>query len=219
MQPTLVILEAPADYEIEDDGVKQLPQFPLSSLRFHKRQGLPAFLAQTESSYGLSLLQRICAEISTAKLSKLVVPIAMVPALDAGVNGTHGDHQLLSSRPQRLSSGGIHKVPAFASSNGAEASDRSAIMNPRQVLQCLEAGAVDVLGSPLRRDRLSGLVTHGYRAQKEAFKDRAALLATTRLRKRSWVGFDDKKPFAYLREEMYEGQSTLDFRPLANYGC
>ena len=70
------------------------------------------------------------------------------------------------------------------------------------MLKYLEAGAVDVLNSPLMKDGVYGLVVHVHRAHKESVKDQAAFLATMRLRKRSWVGIDKEVPYTYLREAM-----------------
>jgi hypothetical protein len=46
---------------------------------------------------------------------------------------------------------------------------------------------------------------HAYRAHKDASKEQRALLEIKRGRKRSWVGVDDQKPYAYLREAMVSG--------------
>lgn len=71
------------------------------------------------------------------------------------------------------------------------------------MLRCLQFGATEVLSSPLTEDRVANLAVHAYHAKEAAQKERSTLLATKKIRKRSWVGFDDKKPYAYLREQMY----------------
>lgn len=72
-------------------------------------------------------------------------------------------------------------------------------------MRYLDIGAVDVLTSPLLPDRLPSLAIHAYRAHKDASKEQRAILEMKRGRKRSWVGVDDSKPYAYLREAMVSG--------------
>ena len=72
-------------------------------------------------------------------------------------------------------------------------------------MRYLDNGAVDVLTSPLLHERLPSLAIHAYRAHKDASKEQRALLEMKRGRKRSWVGIDDQKPYAYLREAMVSG--------------
>jgi hypothetical protein len=72
----------------------------------------------------------------------------------------------------------------------------------------LNAGAVDVLSSPLSKDRMHGLAIHAYRLQKEAAREEASFLTNKRNRKLSWVGVDDGKPYAYLREAMVSNLMT-----------
>lgn len=200
-QPTLVILETPPmELVNEDDRTRELRQPSPQSLYVRKRHILPETSTESENYYGLALLQQISAEISTTKLSKLVVPIAMISTSDK-VTNTH--RQSLTSRSQQLSSG-LHRITGSTSSSHRESGTTGASsLDPQQMLPYLDAGAVDVFTSPLQRNHVYGLVTHGYRGHREACKDRAALLSTTHLRKRSWVGFDDARPYAYLREDMY----------------
>jgi 3',5'-cyclic-nucleotide phosphodiesterase len=72
-------------------------------------------------------------------------------------------------------------------------------------MKYLDVGAVDVLTSPLLEERLPSIAIHAYRAHKESLKDQNAFLEVKRGRKRSWVGLDDQKPYAYLREAMVSG--------------
>ncbi|PGH19210.1 hypothetical protein AJ80_04181 [Polytolypa hystricis UAMH7299] len=72
----------------------------------------------------------------------------------------------------------------------------------KQISMCLDAGAVDVLVSPLDASRVNGLCVHAYRTQKAALRDQSRFLATRKMRKQSWVGADDQQPFSYLREAM-----------------
>ena len=166
----------------------------------YERQVHSTHSAGSEGRYSLLLLQRIHAEISISKLSKLVVPIAMVSQPKTS-SGSAYDTQ--SIRPQHLSLGNVYRSNSSVHSGHSDLSNSYRSVDPRKMRRCLDAGAVDVLMSPLQSDRVYGLSVHGYRAHKEADDERTASLATNRIRKRSWVGFDDKKPYAYLREDMW----------------
>ena len=186
IQPVLVFLGTPAD-----DG----------------REGPLSETSKGSSSsdfadfYGLSLLQQISVEISTSSLSKLVVPVAMI--YDKGSEHPTS-HIFTSNRPSRPSSGGF-PVLGSASSSPRRAVRTSALSEHPQVLRCVDTGAVDVLTSPLQEERLRGLTVHAYRAHKEALNERTRFLAQKKVRKRSWLGNNDNKPYAYLREAMVSG--------------
>ncbi len=72
----------------------------------------------------------------------------------------------------------------------------------------LDGGAVDVLSSPLSKDRVRGLLIHGYRLQREFAREETSFMTNKRNRKLSWVGVDDAKPYAYLREAMVSNLMT-----------
>ena len=61
---------------------------------------------------------------------------------------------------------------------------------------------MDVLTSPISRDSAQGLAVHAYRVFKEVSREETAFQAGRRSRKLSWVGVEDTKPYAYLREAM-----------------
>lgn len=69
----------------------------------------------------------------------------------------------------------------------------------------LDAGAVDVLSAPLTTDRMQGLAVHAYRRFKEASREDSSFVLAKRNRKLSWVGIDEERPYAYLREVMVSG--------------
>lgn len=179
IQPVLVLLGTPIESEVKAPPTKLLQNF-----------------ASTDFSdcYGLSLLQHIAAEVSNSSLSKLVVPVAMIYNAEA----EHSDSNAYPSKqPSRPSSGGL---PAFASKRPSPG--RSALSDAPQTLKCVDVGAMDVLASPLHEDRIRGLTVHAYRAHKDALKERARFLAQKKSRKASWLGNNDNKPYAYLRESM-----------------
>lgn len=200
--PTLVILEASPEIENDNGTCTNFLRPSSNSLHINKRKEPRLSSPESGELYGMALLQQICAEISTSKLSKLVIPIVMIPTIHNNIHNAKGDRRSVSTRPYHMSSaGGLNRIST--ASNHRETNTSSAMVTPQQVMHCMDAGALDVLLSPLQPNRLDSLVTLGYRAHKEASRDRAALIAKARLRKRSWVGFEDKRPYAYLREEMY----------------
>jgi 3',5'-cyclic-nucleotide phosphodiesterase len=82
--------------------------------------------------------------------------------------------------------------------------DQSAFIDSHTMLNCLEAGALDVVQSPLDKAGILGLTVHAYRIYKAAKKEQAGFLAQARgRRKQSWVGVEEEeKPYAYMREAM-----------------
>ena len=149
--------------------------------------------------YGLALVQQISTEICNSILSKLVVPVAMIYGTEPEAAAGHLHQHNRTSRP---SSGGF---PIFGSkaSSPRRAHAKSVAADPHWTLRCIDNGAIDVLTSPLQHDRLRSLTVHAYRAHKEASRERAKFLEQMKLRKRSWLGNNNDKPYAYLREAMY----------------
>lgn len=136
-----------------------------------------------ERFYGLSLLQWISSDIQQHNLSKLFVPIAVVAIPELGSSA---------------------QKPVRAAAN-PKAATVSMPLDQERTVKYLDVGAIDVLTSPLQAERLPSLAIHAYRAHKETSKEHRALLELKRGRKRSWVGLDDQKPYAYLREAMVSG--------------
>ena len=186
IQPVLVMLGTPAD-DVEEGRSGEISKQASSS--------------DLAGCYGLALLRHISAEISTSSLSKLVVPVAMI----YNKGSEHPTSRIsTSNRPSRPSSGGF---PVFGptSSSPKKAAGKSALSENQRMLKCVDTGAIDALTSPLQEERLRGLTVHAYRAHKEALNERAKFLAQKRVRKRSWLGNNDNKPYAYLREAMVSG--------------
>ena len=183
IQPVLVVLGIPADGEID----AQPDEHP------NKSSTNPSDI------YGLTLVQHISTEVCNSSLSKLVVPVAMIYNTEPESTASHAHHNNRISRP---SSGGF---PVFGSKSSSlrRAHGKIPSADPNRMLRYVDIGAVDVLTSPLQEDRLRGLTVHAYRAHKEASRERAKFLEQRRLRKRSWLGNSNDKPYAYLREAMY----------------
>ena len=145
----------------------------------------------SDDFYGIVLLKHIGLEISNSNLSKLTVPIAVVhearnrPAARTPTESRFRSTEALSQR-----------IPP-------ESTTFANLVDPARMIKFLEAGAIDVVQSPFSRERLEGLAVHGYRGYVEGLKEQPAFLELKRMRKRSWVGVDEEKPYAYLRESMY----------------
>lgn len=141
--------------------------------------------SEPDDIYAMHLLTHISSEISSHNFSKLVVPVVML-------SGVNQEEPPSSSGP--LPSPGLHMSFPLG--------------DTVRLTRYLDAGAVDVLTSPMSRDRMLGLAVHAYRLQKEFNREEASFLATKRNRKLSWVGVDDAKPYAYLREAMVSNLMT-----------
>lgn len=149
------------------------------------------FSSESDESYGLPLLSRISTDIQVQEGPGVIIPVALlrsqVPASGAG----HGRGPSASSAYYQASE-----------SASTESDEKAITIDPKKMLRCLDAGALDVLPSPLDTVRVMGLTVHAYRVFKNATKEQSRFLTTRRHRKQSWVGVDDHKPYAYLRESM-----------------
>lgn len=154
------------------------------------------FSSEADESYGLQLLSRITSDLQVDEGIKLVIPVALV-------------------RVKRKSSNATPITSARNSYSGKDTSmlsvfdDKPSPIDPKMMLQCLDAGALDVVPSPLNNEKIMGLTVHAYRIYKTAKKDQTAFLASASKfigaagrRKQSWVGVEEEKPYAYLREAM-----------------
>jgi 3',5'-cyclic-nucleotide phosphodiesterase len=198
-KPTLVILHVYTDLDIQAQP-KRREQLSRSSASPIANRDLTAS-PDLEDLYSIQLLQHISNEIAYSNYSKLILPVAMASNLE-GILAS--DRPTPGGRPTRPASNSFNPLGPD-STNAAldsEVYTRSAPVAPKRMMKCLNAGAVDVITSPLDKARISGLIAHVYRAHKESLKDQAAFLATMRQRKRSWVGMENDVPYAYLRESM-----------------
>ncbi|KAF2856590.1 HD-domain/PDEase-like protein [Plenodomus tracheiphilus IPT5] len=177
--PTFVIIDIPYD---EEQRAKRLSREPRTPSPTSSRI-IRIDTTEPDDIYAMHLLTHISSEITSRNFSKLVVPVVMLTGLS-----------------QDASSGGSLPSPGLPSS--------SVLTDSMRLSRYLDAGAVDVLSSPLSKDRMHSLVIHGYRLQKEFAREEASFLTTKRNRKLSWVGVDDTKPYAYLREAMVSNLMT-----------
>ena len=178
IQPVLVMLGTPAEDAIEARPFETPSQ-------------------NSTGNYGLALVQQISTRIYESTLSKLVVPLAMIYGTEPELAT---DHQVYNNHTSSTSSGGF---PRF----GTKSSSAVRMINGRDsawtqwAKKCLDNGAVDVLISPLQDDRLRNTTVLAYRAHKEASRE-LAKFHEQRSRKRSWLGANSDKKYAYLREAM-----------------
>lgn len=133
------------------------------------------FSAHSDEAPGLSLLSGVSNDIQVQEGPNLVVPVAI--------------------------------LRVAGSDEGAEPANEPQPKNPvtlehKQIARCLDAGAIDILLTPLDPARIQGLVVHAYRTRRTAQKEMSRFLAHKKTRKLSWVGVHDEQPYAYLREAM-----------------
>ncbi len=178
IQPVLVMLGTPPEGEVEVRPSEVLSQ-------------------RSTGNYGLALVQQISTRIYESSLSKLVVPLAMI--YDTEPQPATG-HPVHNNRTPPTSSGG---PPGFGtkSSSPLRIIGKKDAARTQWTKKCLDNGAMDVLVSPLQDDRLRNTTVLAYRAHKEASME-LAKFHEQRLRKRSWLGANSDKKYAYLREAM-----------------
>ncbi|ODA82845.2 hypothetical protein RJ55_01354 [Drechmeria coniospora] len=181
--PTLILLDTPPD-EPEQELASHTRSYDRpDSLCLPDTVALPRVGVEL---YGLALLQAVIAEARMRNMSKLIVPVPIVGYSDPAV-----DMPL-----ERMTDGAVD----------AQAADADADAGLRQLIKsCLDLGATDVLISPLNSRSVTTLEICAYRAHRDAAKDHQALMEMSKSRKRSWVGVNEQKPFAYLREAMVSG--------------
>ena len=153
------------------------------------------FSTEENEAYGVHLLSQISSDLQVDEDNKLVIPVAIVKPWRR------------NSDSQKLELPGttaVSRSPYGSETAAAKVVDTSDAIDPQMMLQCLEAGALDVVKSPLDKAGIMGLTVHAYRRHKVAKKEQAAFMATARRnRKSSWVGVEDnEQPYAYLREAM-----------------
>ncbi|KAF3484184.1 Phosphodiesterase [Arthroderma uncinatum] len=150
-----------------------------------------AFSSESEELFGLHLLSRFSADIQARETPHAIIPVAILRNVQP--QSSTSTHTLRSGR---------HVESSQSTKSSSKRPD------DRQIYRCLDAGAVDVLVSPIGQTRVHGLLTHAYRIRKAALKENSRFLAMSgqKMRKYSWVGVsttgDDERPYAYLREAM-----------------
>ncbi|RFU23611.1 hypothetical protein B7463_g12727, partial [Scytalidium lignicola] len=186
--PTIVLIEMASDEQKQTPISRMRTPSPTSSRRKSQQE------LKIEELYGLALLEWITSEIQFQSLSKLIIPVALIDASEQSPDKS------TSKQPYN---------PLLVNYNLFGETPRPAKLfmplDQERAIKYMDAGAIDVLTSPLVHARLSSLVIHAYRAYKDATKNQRQLLEIKKRRKRSWVGVDEQQPYAYLREAMVSG--------------
>jgi hypothetical protein len=172
--PTVLLIDVPYDEEQRRKRVSREPRTP-SPTSFRTRPKTNESF-EFADIYGVPFLTHISAEIQARNLSRMIVPVVVL-------SGFEREWASLS-----LPSPSVHGSQVLSDSF--------------RLTRYLDNGAVDVLTSPISRDSVQGLAVHAYRIYKEVSSSEAAFMAQKRNRKLSWVGVDESKPYAYLREAM-----------------
>ncbi|KAL8737794.1 MAG: hypothetical protein Q9181_001328 [Wetmoreana brouardii] len=180
LEPTLIIVDAAMALEVQlsDSQSSYHNHRPYSKVQSSTSQPVPTTISKAESNQESNLLKTITSRIARSELSNLVIPVAFTQSPEV-ITRTHSRR---SGSDQRIVS--------------------------QEMLRCIDDGAADVYFSPLALDCIRSISFHAYRARKANAKKRASLQEAKKSRKRSWVGIDDRKPYAYLREEMVSGLMT-----------
>lgn len=141
------------------------------------------------------MLSRIASDLQVEEGVQLIIPVAIVQPK----RRDSYDHALLQAETNY-----VLRAPYGPETEASKVdADQSDIIDPQMMLQCLDAGALDVVRSPLDKAGIMGLTVHAYRIYKKAKNEQKGFMATTRRRrKQSWVGVEEEKPYAYLREAM-----------------
>ncbi|KAF2192788.1 HD-domain/PDEase-like protein [Zopfia rhizophila CBS 207.26] len=170
--PTIVLIDIPYDEEQRLKRQSREPRTPSPTSMRTTRIDT----TEPEDIYGMHLLMHVSTEIQSRNFSRLVVPVVILSGLDR------------DWASNSLPSPSVH---------GSQV-----LTDTVRLVRYLDAGAVDVLSSPLSKDNVHGLAIHAYRVHKEVSREEAGFLTNRRNRKLSWVGVNDAKPYAYLREAM-----------------
>lgn len=182
MKPTIILLDTPHQPFPSQTGASSRPHSPTSDA-----SSCAEIHAPDETLYGLNLLQKLITEAHLRNMTKLIVPIPII---------SQSSREAVSAVSQRMTDGTLeHSLTPFG---GLSA-------NRDMIRKCLDLGAVDVIVSPLNSKCIATLEICAYKAHRDAAREQQVLLGIKRGRQRSWVGVNEEKPFAYLREAMVSG--------------
>jgi hypothetical protein len=182
LKPTLVLLDTPKDDSIPDRRRRLSSPSPSCNSSSENVD----IHTPDEDLYGLGLLQKIITEAHLRGMSKLVVPIPVISNSEPEQPYTNGQMTDGTVEPIRLPLAPLDT-------------------NRQLIRRCLDLGAVDVIICPMSTKCITSLEICAYRAHRDAAKEQSTLLEIRQGRKRSWVGVNEEKPFAYLREAMVSG--------------
>lgn len=175
LKPTVVLIDTPHDEPVPESDSHSKSTSPRSRSPLTE----PDIHVPDDKVYGLKLLQRVNTEAHIRNLSNLVVPVSVI------------------SRPAVTGSDD--------SSAPAPSPFDARTVDPALLKRCIDLGAADVIVSPINSKCMTSVGVQAYKAHRDATREQKALLEVRRGRKLSWVGVNEEKPFAYLREAMVSG--------------
>lgn len=175
--PTVLLIDVPYDEEQRGKRLSREPRTPSpTSFRTRSKNNESREVADI---YGVPFLTHISAEINARNLSRMIIPVVVLSGYEREWN-----------------------APSNSSLPSPSVHGSQVLSDTFRWKKYLDHGAVDVLTSPMSRDAVQGLAVHAYRTYKDVSATEAAFMAQKRNRKLSWVGVDETKPYAYLREAM-----------------
>ena len=155
---------------------------------------------ELQEYYGVTLLKHLATEAHQDGIAKLVIPIAVIR------NGKR-----LSVRNSSDSFSVVNLCDSLRAN--VQASTSFQLVDTPLLMKCLDAGATDAFNSPLTADRLQQIIVAAYKAHLQHAKTKPDRLDLKRMRKRSWVGVEEERPYAYLRESMVSSLMNSICRP------
>ncbi|UNI14414.1 3',5'-cyclic-nucleotide phosphodiesterase [Purpureocillium takamizusanense] len=185
MTPTLVLLDTPHDQHLQEPRTLSHPS--INRPDSPSLTGTAEIHTPDEELYGLTLLQKIITEAHLRSMSRLVVPVPLISY----------PNSVVCAPGQQMTDGAVETTTATDAGNLA--------FHRQLIRRCLDLGAVDVIVSPLSAKCVTSLEICAYKAHRDAAREQQAQMEIAKGRKRSWVGVNEQKPFAYLREAMVSG--------------
>ncbi|OJD11743.1 hypothetical protein AJ78_07541 [Emergomyces pasteurianus Ep9510] len=145
------------------------------------------FSSESDDFCALELLARFSANLKIQTEVNLAVPVAFLRFVENDDDCGNSTGSKAKDHHDQVVTEGTENDLSFVN---------------RCICRCLDAGAVDVLTTPLKAPRLQGLSVRAYKIFKTARKQQWLDTAAGRPKKHSWVGATDHQPYSYLRETM-----------------
>lgn len=155
---------------------------------------------ELQEYYGIALLKHLAAQAHQDGIGSLIIPIAVIR-----------DGKRLSAHSITDDLTGADLCNTLQAN--AQALSSFELVDPPLLMKCLDAGATDAFNSPLTADRIQQIIVAAYKAHLRHAKSKSDRLDLKRIRKRSWVGVEEERPYAYLREAMVSSLMNSICRP------
>lgn len=174
----IMILDIPAGEESSSRHPRR--EDPLSP---GCEQSDPMSSWQPEDPYGMDFLQHMSTVIRMEDYGSRIIPVAML----SGLSDTGSKEQL------PLTDTSLHVPSTFANNTSM-----GSVHN-----RYYEAGAVDVMRSPVSIDRVHCLPAHAHRLNVDRNRRRrSSPYLPSQSRRTSWVGTLDDRPYTHLKDKM-----------------